>query len=101
MYNLHGNTYPAYIWKDFMDDIHKNLDSTENFKNYDGGESSIPASTQKTEASTAKSSDTTAASTEATTTEAATTEASTTEAPTTATPPTEAPTDTPSDEDGE
>ncbi len=27
--NLKGNTYPAYIWKDYMDVIHQNLEATE------------------------------------------------------------------------
>lgn len=89
MYNLHGNTYPAYIWKSFMADVHADLDSKENFKEYDGGESSVAPKTEKTEASSTKASDTTTTASEAPTTAAPTTEAPTTEAPTTAAPPTE------------
>ena len=29
MSNLYGNTYPGYIWHDFMEDIHRGLESAE------------------------------------------------------------------------
>ena len=32
--NLKGNTYPAYIWKDFMEEIHKGLPNKE-FEDYE------------------------------------------------------------------
>ncbi|MEE1312297.1 MAG: PBP1A family penicillin-binding protein [Lachnospiraceae bacterium] len=99
MGNLHGNTYPAYIWKDFMSEIHEGLDSEENFENYDGGEAAVTSATQKTEASSTTASDTATTSSE-TTTEASTTEAMTTETPTTAAPTTEQqPSNEPSEEE--
>lgn len=99
MGNLHGNTYPAYIWKDFMSEIHEGLDSEENFENYDGGEAAVTSATQKTEASSTTASDTATTSSE-TTTEVSTTEAMTTETPTTAAPTTEQqPSNEPSEEE--
>ena len=88
MDGLRGNTYPAYIFKSFMSNIHSGLDAKENFKQYEGG-GSTSATTAAGGAAT-----TTAASGGGGnyTTAAPTTAEPATEAPTTAEPATEAPT---------
>ena len=67
VYGLSGSSYPAYIWKTFMSEIHSNLERMD-FPTYDGQTSYDPyyapktteASTTATDASTEDSSDTTA-----------------------------------------
>jgi 1A family penicillin-binding protein len=81
---LTGSSYPAYIWTDFMKQIHESLPKLE-FATYTGQKTADSYYTSKTTASQT----TTTATTEATETETPTTEA--TETPTTETPSTEAP----------
>ncbi len=96
MNGLHGSSYPAYIWKDFMSEIHKGLKGDDNVKSkvtYSKGGKSMPMTTTAATASTQVASTTENANKDATTTEAKTTTAApTTAAPTTATPTTAAPT---------
>jgi membrane peptidoglycan carboxypeptidase len=83
--NLHGNTYPAYIWKSFMSDLHANLDSGEDLQTYtDEGVIGQESTSATTEAATTGSDGYNNDNTSSTgrmysTTEAATTEAATTE----------------------
>lgn len=81
MGNLHGNTYPAYIWRTFMTNLHKDIDSEENFDNQYNDEGSNSDTVEKTTAKT----------TETNTTEEKTTAEKQTEAPTTAKATTEKP----------
>lgn len=109
VYGLSGSSYPAYIWKQFMSEIHENLERLE-FPTYEGQTQHDPyyaptteASTTATDASADTSAETTAdtstqeipvtdpSATTAPSTETPTTEAPDTEAPTTEAPSTEAP----------
>lgn len=90
MGNLHGNTYPAYIWRSFMSDLHKDLDSKENFEQYNddkGGSEPAQETTAKTteEKTTEEKTTTEKEKSEKTTAEKPTTEKPTA-APTTAKP---------------
>lgn len=102
MGNLHGNTYPAYIWKSFMSNLHGDLDTTENLRLYgDGGSEEIGSSedNKTTEATIEKTTEKSTEKKDKPTTEA-TTAAPTTAAPTTAAPTTES-TSAPPENNGE
>lgn len=96
---LHGSSYPAYIWKDFMSEIHKGLKGDDKVKtttNYTPSGKKMPttaaASTKQETTTESKQKGSEASTTEAKTTAAPTTAAPTTAAPTTAAPTTAAPT---------
>lgn len=99
VYGLSGSSYPAYIWTEFMKQIHEDLPRLE-FPSYSGQRSYDPYYAPKTtaapttETETTEDTETTTESTEDTQqqTESPTTEAPTTETPTTEAPETEAPT---------
>lgn len=98
MGNLHGNTYPAYIWRSFMSSLHGNLDTKENLKLYgDGGsdDSGTSENAVTTEATKEENTEKTTEKKEKATTEAPTTAAPTTAAPATEAPVTEAPSESP------
>lgn len=90
VYGLSGSSYPAYIWKSFMSEIHEDLDKEE-FPTYDGQKENDPyyapptteATTTATDASTDTSTDTSTSTSEVPVTDpsTATTEAPSTEAP--------------------
>lgn len=87
VYGLNGSSYPAYIWKEFMQEIHSDLPK-QSFPSYSGQKSYDPYYAPKTTAAkteakseTEESSETTEATQEPVTTEASTQEPATTQAP--------------------
>lgn len=100
VYGLNGSSYPAYIWKQFMSEIHQDLERLE-FQTYEGQKEDDPYYAPTTEASTTASDTSTDTSTDGETDTSTqevpvtdpseATEAPVTEAPATEAPATEAP----------